>query len=108
MTVTRPSPGGWAPTPTGPHMKTYRRHNCTEAHPTWNGFAQCVWPRAAWVQGEGQYAAVANCGTTTVILKRTPQDARAAKQAIDRDGCGTRCTRQHTLVLIDQAAEEAA
>jgi hypothetical protein len=89
-------------------MKIFRRHNCTQTHPTWNDFAQCVWPNAIWVQGEGQYASVAYCNTTTVVLKRTLEEARTAKQAIDRDGCGTRCTQRHTLVLIDQAATEAA
>lgn len=87
-------------------MKTYRRHNCDRAHTTWNDFAQCVWPHAAWVQGEGQYATVTRCDTTTVVLKRTPEEARATKQAIDRDGCGTGCTRRHALVLIDQAATD--
>ena len=79
----------------------YRRHNCTRRHRTYSTFARCIWPRAAWVLGEGPYAVVAYCKVTTVTLHPDLDAARGALDFIGDFGCGGRCTRRHKLIRLE-------
>lgn len=82
-------------------MKTYRDHNCAGTHRTYAALAKCMFPQAAWVQGEGSYACLARSNNNmTVLLCGTQDDANKRKADIDRGGCGGFCTRQHELVLL--------
>lgn len=58
------------------------------------------WPDAEWIAGTGNYASVAHCNVTTVLLFATESQALAAKRRIDGGGCGGRCTRQHEIVRL--------
>ena len=84
-------------------MKTYRRHNCERQHRTYKKFAECAFPRAAWVLGEGPYAIVAWCGTPTVTLWPTAEEAlNAMATGIDKTGCGHLCSRKHEVILLER------
>jgi hypothetical protein len=86
-------------------MKTYRRHNCERRHRTWSTFAQCIWPRAVWIAGDGPYACVAYCRQTTVMLHRTAVAAAEAKRTIDSDACGGRCWNNHEIIRLESTIE---
>jgi hypothetical protein len=69
--------------------------------------AKCIWPRAAWIIGDGAFASVSYCGRAayrgryvTVELHRTAGGALAAKGIIDATACGGHCTRQHAVVEL--------
>lgn len=59
------------------------------------------WPAAEWIIGNGQYASVAYCNTTTVMLFRTQAEAERAKSFIDRLACGHACRVEHELVNLE-------
>jgi hypothetical protein len=85
-------------------MKTYRRHNCTRHHRSHHTLANCIWPHALWITGNGCYATVSHCGRgITVQLHQTVDDARIALAAIDIGGCGGRCTDRHEVIDISPA-----
>lgn len=94
-------------------MKVYRRHQCNRRHRTYRTLAECIWPRAAPIIGEGEYATVSYCAhgphdrAVTVQLHATLDDANAAKEFIDRTGCGGRCTRQHEIIRLERNQETA-
>lgn len=81
----------------------YRRHNCIRRHRTYRTFAKCVWPRAAWISGNGPFAVVAYCRVTTVTLHTTASAAQNAIWTINSTGCGGRCSRHHKLVRLEPA-----
>jgi hypothetical protein len=58
------------------------------------------WPAAAWVIGDGPWASVAYCDTTTVMLFATQAEAERAQSFIDRLACGHACVREHELVEL--------
>ncbi len=72
-------------------LKVYRNHNCAAKHRTYPAMAACVWPRAAWVTGDGPYALLAHCGTLKVTLWPTGAQAQEHRTRIDRAGCGAHC-----------------
>ena len=51
-----------------------------------------------WIIGNGRYASVAYCDTTTVMLFATLAEAEHAKALIGRIGCGHACRVEHELV----------
>jgi hypothetical protein len=59
-----------------------------------------MFPRAAWVHGEGPYACLAHCNVLTVLLCDTEEEANKRKADIDDGGCGGRCKRRHDLVRL--------
>lgn len=81
-------------------MKTYRRHNCERQHRTFNVLARCMVPRAAWVDGEGEFALIAWCRVPTVSLWTDLADAESSKQMIDRMACGGFCRGRHEIVRL--------
>ena len=64
--------------------------------------ARSRWPAAEWIIGDGQYASVAYCDTTTIMLFPTLAEAQLAQAFIDRLACGHACRREHELVDLDQ------
>jgi hypothetical protein len=83
-------------------MKIYRRHNCTAKHRTSRTLAKCMFPRAEWVSGRGEFATLAHCRVLTIELHETIEKAQTALRLIDSTGCGGMCHRHHELVqLVD-------
>lgn len=86
--------------------KRYSRHNCERTHRLWSTAAKCVWPRAVWITGEGQFALLAWCGSggrhtsLTVTLWEEPEPAEEAKALIDRYGCGGGCSERHEIIEL--------
>ena len=79
-----------------------RRHpDCPIRHRSWRTLARCVWPRAAWVIGEGTHALVAQCLPLTVCLYPTRPEAQTALDRLNAWGCGGTCTGQHSIESID-------
>jgi len=85
-------------------VKTYRRHNCTKNHRTTRTLAECMFRRAAWISGTGDYACLAWCDVLTVQLYATAEEATAAKHRIDSTACGSRCTKRHEVARLEKAA----
>jgi hypothetical protein len=83
---------------------TYRRHNCTRRHRTYATLAKCIWPRAVWIHGDGEYASVAYCRNTTVWLHPNLEQANASLAWIDHFGCGGRCSRDHKVIRLELPA----
>lgn len=88
-------------TPMTATLTTYRRHNCTRRHRTFGALARCIWPRAAWISGEGAFVVVAHCRVTTVTLHADVEAAQSALDTIDGGSCGGRCSRHHKLVRLE-------
>jgi hypothetical protein len=62
------------------------------------------WPAAEWIIGNGQYASVAYCDVTTVMLFSTQAEAERAQAFIRRVGCGHVCRIEHQLVDLEATA----
>lgn len=87
-------------------MKTYRQHGCARQHRTWHSLARCMWPRAAWVAGDGPFASVSWCPRgLTVVLHETALGAANAVRTIDAAGCGGRCIGNHEVIRLERSDE---
>jgi hypothetical protein len=91
----------------------YRRHGkpgCTANHRNWVTKAQCLWPRATWIIGDGPWASVSRCrpGVTTVMLHHTELECRWSIRQIAAGGCGGVCVGRHDFVRIALGEERAA
>lgn len=89
---------------TKPDVMVYRQHGCSARHRTYKTLAKCMWPRAEWIYGEGEYALISYCGVTTVTLWPDYQDAVDRKRMIDSTACGGRCSfgPQHKIVRLEK------
>lgn len=89
----------------GASVKTYRVHACHRLHPTYRSWAQCTWPSAAWISGEGKHAVISRCRAGSPTVACTPTrtghelrwpcstDHSAAVSAVERTSwCGSSCT----------------
>jgi hypothetical protein len=65
---------------------TQRRHNCDERHASFTSFAQCAFPRATVLSGEGAY--ITGCIVGTMVLHENQYTAWDSV----RDGVGGNCT----------------
>jgi len=81
-------------------MKTYRIHYCERRHRSYYTTAKCLWPRAHWIAGEGEYATLARCRVLTVGLWPRMQAAVDAMVAIEVFGCGGVCRGDHELIRL--------
>lgn len=81
-------------------MKTYRQHYCDRKHRTYSTLAKCLWKRACWIDGNGEYALLAHCRVLTVSLWTNLADAEASKRMIDGSACGGQCYRRHEIIKI--------
>lgn len=84
-------------------MNIYRRHNCTRKHRTTRTLAACMFPRAAWVTGQGTFAVLAWCRVLTVTLHESESAATTNREWIDSTGCGGRCARRHEVARLEVA-----
>jgi hypothetical protein len=74
----------------------------------WNKEAKTRWPRAYWINGNGQYALVADCRKAperilTVTLWPSREEAEKAKAGIDAYACGGACVKNHWIEDLAQA-----
>lgn len=72
-------------------------HRCGRTHRGHQSLAECNWPDAAYVIGDGPYAVLARCDLFTVALYETSDEARRRKRALDANGCGKTCEGRHEL-----------
>jgi hypothetical protein len=85
----------------------YRRHRCERRHRMSRTMADCVWPWAVWIAGNGPFATVSQCShgperrsMTTVLLHSAVDAARDSLATIDGGGCGGQCTGKHKLIEL--------
>lgn len=76
-------------------------HNCTKQHRNYQTMAMCMFPRNAWIIGEGPYMSIAFCGSITIMLFTDPAEALKAKTEIDDTQCGGRCSGRHEVIQIE-------
>ena len=73
-------------------MKVYARHRCTAKHRTTKTFMRCAIPNAVWVDGKGDLALIAWCGSgPSVALYEDLDEAEKRKRILDDAGCGGGC-----------------
>ena len=75
-------------------------HRCGRTHRGYQSLAECTWPDAAYVVGDGAFAVLARCDMFTVALYETSAEARRRKRRVDADGCGRTCEGRHELGLL--------
>ncbi len=85
-----------------PDVTVYKKHHCDAKHRAFKTFAKCVWPRAEWITGDGEWASVSYCRVTTVKLFETYEEAAQAKRLIDSDACGGDCWNNHKVVRLEK------
>lgn len=79
-------------------------HDCGRTHRGFQSLAECMWPTAAYVIGDGPYALVAHCDMLSVALYETAAEAGEARRRLNSVGCGRTCERRHQLaVLVDDS-----
>ena len=73
----------------------------------WRAKAEQIWgERAVWISGDGQFALVAPCGTLSVSLSSTREEAEDSKRSIDESGCGGQCHRSgHQIFDLSEPVE---
>jgi hypothetical protein len=77
-------------------------HHCGRTHRGFQSLAECIWPTAAYVIGDGPYALIAHCDMLSVALYATAAEAGEARRRLTAVGCGRTCEGQHQLaVLVD-------
>lgn len=72
-------------------------HRCGRTHRGYQSLAECSWPDAVYVVGDGPFALLARCDLFTVTLYETSAEARRRKRALDTRGCGRTCEGLHGL-----------
>lgn len=80
-------------------------HGCGRTHRGHQSLAECTWPDAAYVVGDGTYAVLARCDLFTVSLYETFDEARRRARILDDRGCGQTCEGDHELVAMAEEAE---
>lgn len=75
-------------------------HGCGRTHRGYQSLAECTWPEAASVVGDGVFAVLSRCDLFTVALYDTSAEARRRKQALDAGGCGKTCEGRHELAAL--------
>jgi hypothetical protein len=82
-------------------VKVIAAHHCGRHHRTFTALANCMLPRACWIVGDGPFAVIAWCGSTSVRLYSDLEAAVRARSSIDASGCGGRCVGHHEVVRLD-------
>lgn len=66
---------------------------------SWTDEAERRWgKKAAWIQGDGQFALLAWCRVLTVTLWVTRAEAEEQKKFIDEYACGGLCKGDHEII----------
>jgi hypothetical protein len=73
-------------------------HRCGRTHGGYQSLAECNWPDAAYVVGDGPFALLARCDLLTVSLYESDVEARRRLRAVDARGCGKTCEGLHELI----------
>lgn len=73
-------------------------HHCGRTHRGYQSLAECTWPEAAYVVGDGPFALLARCDLFTVSLYESADEARRRTRALDARGCGKTCEGLHELI----------
>ncbi len=76
-------------------------HRCHRHHRTHQTLAECRWPEAAWIVGDGPYAVLAHCDMLSVVLHDTPEAAHTALARLDERRCCRACDGRHELVVLE-------
>jgi hypothetical protein len=78
----------------GPRCTSQKHRSCRKA-------AECLWPWAYRLRGDGQWASVSRCGQHPAVqLWPSEAEARRALEEIATFGCGGSCRGHHLLVRI--------
>jgi hypothetical protein len=86
-------------------LLTIGRHSqcvrCGHRHRSYETVAECHWPRATRISGDGPYAVIAHCNDLLIVTLH-PDRATAEESigALDQFGCGHGCSRRHETILI--------
>jgi len=83
-------------------------HGCGRTHHGHQSLAECTWPDAVYVVGDGAYAVLARCDLFTVSLYETSAEARRRKRGLDAKGCGKTCEGRHELEVLVEEPELVA
>lgn len=75
-------------------------HDCGRTHRGHQSLAECTWPDAAMVLGDGPHAVLSRCDLFTVTLYETAAEARRRLRALDERGCGQACEGHHEVVVL--------
>ena len=75
------------------------------ADKSWLAEARKRWgQKAAWIQGDGQFALLARCRVLTVTLWPTMAEAEENKKFIDEMACGGGCTGDHEIIDLGSSS----
>lgn len=78
-------------------------HGCGRTHRSYQSLAECTWPDAACIVGDGAFALLSRCDLFTVSLHETSEEARRRKERLDERGCGRTCEGRHEVGALDGA-----
>ncbi|WP_415855636.1 hypothetical protein [Sinomonas sp. G460-2] len=79
-------------------MKVYHLHVCGTRHRSVRTFAKCLYPRAAYHHGDGEYAVLNRCRKLRVNLFETEAEAQNYLAGIKT--CFAGCVGAHELVHL--------
>lgn len=77
-------------------------HGCGRIHYGYQSLAECRWPDAAYVTGDGAFAVLSRCDLLAVSLYDTRAEARRRHRRLEEQGCGRACEGRHELVVLVQ------
>lgn len=78
-------------------MRIEIAHSCGRTHRGYQSLAECTWPDAGYVVGDGPFALLARCDLFTVSLYETSAEAHRRKRLLDDRGCAMTCEGRHEL-----------
>jgi hypothetical protein len=81
-------------------------HGCGRTHHGYQSLAECTFPDAAYVTGDGPYALVARCDMLSVALYETEAEVRRRRKRLETTGCGRACEHRHEVVLLGASSRE--
>lgn len=83
-------------------------HGCGRTHRGYQSLAECCWPGAAYVTGDGPFAVVSRCGLLEVSLHASREEARRRHARLEQHGCGRCCEGRHEVAELVQPASSSA
>lgn len=78
-------------------------HGCGRTHRSYQSLAECTWPDAGWIVGDGAFALLSRCDLFTVSLHETSEEAHRRKERLDQRGCGRTCEGRHEVGALGDA-----
>lgn len=82
------------------HRAAFTEHRCARRHRAHQTLAECRWPEAAWVVGDGPFALLAHCDMLSISLHDTRAAAEAALARLDELRCCRACDGRHEIVVL--------